>query len=264
MRRCKCRWVGFTLVELLVVIGIITVLIAILLPIIGKATEQARRVKCASNLRQIYCAMVMYANDMKGILPIAGGVGETEPYFGLITEIPGLLDYDNGQLWREFPIGIDARESIFLCPSDGPDRPVGDEQGDIDPSIPYSRNFSYCLNLRLRGLTAGFVPGTPQMALWTGVNLSRINHPEHKVLVFDGRRPRHIADALATYDESFPANPRPLMGDRHSGKANVCFADGHVELFDPMLFFGSAVPYVDTYISIWYGILTSDTDPGQP
>jgi prepilin-type N-terminal cleavage/methylation domain-containing protein len=67
MRHVNNQPKGFTLVELLVVIGIIAVLVAILLPALGRAREQANRVACASNLRQMYHCCYMYEMAWKAL-----------------------------------------------------------------------------------------------------------------------------------------------------------------------------------------------------
>jgi prepilin-type N-terminal cleavage/methylation domain-containing protein len=59
------RW-GFSLIELMVVIGIIAILVALLLPALQRAKQQAKSVQCKSNLQQIGQALVIYSNDWKG------------------------------------------------------------------------------------------------------------------------------------------------------------------------------------------------------
>ena len=96
----SARREAFTLVELLVVIGIIALLIGILLPALSKAREAARVLVCATHLREIGMACFTYAADNKGKLPIpiGGGVLNNKNYSAI------LMKPDNGY-WGQMDFG---------------------------------------------------------------------------------------------------------------------------------------------------------------
>jgi prepilin-type N-terminal cleavage/methylation domain-containing protein len=81
---------GFTLVELLVVIGVIAVLIGILMPSLKRAREMAMQVQCMSNVRQQLTAIRMYSNDNRGWLPAPHTNGMLD-YFKTAGRTPNLV-----------------------------------------------------------------------------------------------------------------------------------------------------------------------------
>ena len=219
---------GFTLVELLVVIGIIAVLIALLLPALQRAQEQARSISCASNMRQVYQFALLYAHDNRGTLPIPSfwpGDPQSKTSVGIQMTASGTYDYSNGTLWSYMPGGPQVRQRLFVCPSDGPDRASGNREENAEAGHP--RNYSYNFNVWLRGISSGRVsfPAFGGAGHNLGLRITQFHHPAEKILVAEEREPDD-----GCFDGCWK------LANRHLHHGNQCFADGHVESFDPAPF----------------------------
>jgi prepilin-type processing-associated H-X9-DG protein/prepilin-type N-terminal cleavage/methylation domain-containing protein len=221
---------GFTLVELLVVIGIIAVLIGILLPALNGARRAAYQVTCASNLRQMGIAATMYIN-------------ETRHYPGHIDRTPASGDKPFAVWPTRLRKYMKGSMGVFRCPSQTPDfewipnntvLPVATarETGygyNVGESLLMSDisgvKFSYGYNdwgtfdtlKPQRGLGGDlWDPGGAEL------RAARVRKPAEMIMIADNQPD-------GRYDFNIdPTDPTEAPGPLHKGGSNVLWCDGHV------------------------------------
>jgi prepilin-type processing-associated H-X9-DG protein/prepilin-type N-terminal cleavage/methylation domain-containing protein len=217
---------GFTLVELLVVIGIIALLIGLLLPALTTAREQAKTVKCLSNLHQMIIAVDLYCGNDHGTYPLASYSSYIAPLsssiawdYTVVTNLTtGTRTVQPGLLWQQ------AIYNVQSCPSfDGASNTVV-----AVPYTGYDYNASY-----IGGLPPG--PGSTT-SVCPPMKMSQV-HQSSTCAIFGDGQYYNGAQAYMRSPFSGPVDialgytspSAGTQGFRHRGKTNVAFCDGHAE-----------------------------------
>ena len=200
---------GFTLIELLVVVSIITMLVAIVFPTFVAARERARQSNCASNLKQIALASLMYAHACDERFP--------QNYFFTPA-------HEQMYWWMDVIQPFMSNWQIFICPSGIPnefetDRPRG---------LPNPLLSTYGANALLpTGLPMadGYRPGGVMSRYPGPASLSEIRRPAECIMVAEAYHSdlsrRGTVDAFS--------QPDGYILKHHNGMANWAFVDGHVK-----------------------------------
>lgn len=153
---------GFTLIELLVVIAIIAILAGILFPVFASARTTSRKSVCQSNLKQLYGAFQLYADDWDGTLPCPGG-------------LPGDLSYwaqENGGIEKYLGCQDLGSKSVYCCPSY-----TGVWKSRWSPR-------TYTMNSFLREPPDVYYPHS--LAYLDGISFTGIDAPSRTILLFEG------------------------------------------------------------------------------
>ena len=230
---------AFTLMELLVVIGIISMLMGILLPSLGKARQQGQRICCLNNLRQMAIAAQTYTQTNNSYYPIAQYRQKTDSSkFEYCWDFTTVTDLATGQkkivpglLWQGRTI-----EKIQQCPSfSGGSNTAG------DPYSGYNYNTSYIGHGGGERVSASYtghiktIDGTPAWyEIVMPVKIYAVRRPAECVLFGDGEYSGGANKFMRAPwawdgDTDNSLKSAGTQGFRHDGKTNIAWCDGHVD-----------------------------------
>jgi prepilin-type N-terminal cleavage/methylation domain-containing protein/prepilin-type processing-associated H-X9-DG protein len=256
-RRAPATGRGFTLVELLVVIGIIAVLIAMLLPALNRARAQAAAAACMNNVRQIAMAAQMYANQSQGAYPYwvtwTSATGVRYQAFRALREA-GLIRGGEQRSFRAVngsTIALAWEIPVLRCPS---------EMLETLTSSSDFRVGAYLAHGRSRNGTVGkFFASYPFEYKHTKGNFGDDNGIASHYMFngmypgYGGAEPNPPSPLSSTWSTIIPRRKLTQIPSRtwilfDGGPANFGFADGHVERL--------RIGDVDTVVDGSFGLLS--------
>ncbi|MBC8114428.1 MAG: DUF1559 domain-containing protein [Candidatus Saccharimonas sp.] len=231
MSRSKLHHHGFSLIEVLVSLGVISILLALLVPAIQQARETARRTQCANNLKQVGLALHNY-HDAHNVFPPGGMIANELSWHVLVLPMLGQgalhsqFDFDQGQYFsatvnnKNNPHGL-ARIPEYLCPSASHQRSLTSADA-VDGQKTYTTHYYGIMGPRGDNPVGGTYRISPGFGPFSDQGLLGFDSSKHFGDITDGTSSTFVVGEISWNDaNSYRTWVRGVNGNPMSGAKNV-------------------------------------------